>query len=99
MTQNDWREFERLVALIEHHLAPKGAVVRSPDHLTDKRTGQSREVDASIRYVVGSVTILITVECRERSHNEDVTWGPATAGSSSSPRVPGCRATRGARGC
>lgn len=69
-----WREFERLIALIEHRLAPKGAIVRSPDRVADKTTGQPREVDASIRYRVGSVPILITIECRDRVSLEDVTW-------------------------
>lgn len=69
-----WREFEKLVALVEHHLGPQGAVVRSPDHIPDKVTGQPREVDASVRYQVGSVPILITIECRDRVSIEDVTW-------------------------
>jgi|GEM_PF-1300326 len=70
----EWRRFEKLVALIETHLGPKGATVTSPDYIPDKITGQSREVDASIRYVSGSVPILITVECRDRTGEEDVTW-------------------------
>jgi len=75
VTQNSkWREFEKLITLVEHHLGPMGAVVRSPDHIADKVTGQPREVDASIRYQVGSVPILITIECRDRVSTEDVTW-------------------------
>lgn len=69
-----WREFEKLVALIESHLAPKGAVIKSPDHIKDKITGEFREVDASIRYQVGSVPILITIECRDRNSTEDSRW-------------------------
>ncbi len=69
-----WRKFERLVALIETHLVPSGAIVTSPDHIQDKTTGQSREVDASIRYEVGSIPILITLECRDRTSEEDVMW-------------------------
>lgn len=69
-----WREFEKLTALIEHHLGPRGAIVRSPDHVTDKITGQQREVDASVRYQVGSVPILITIECRDRTTAQDITW-------------------------
>jgi hypothetical protein len=33
-----------------------------------------REVDGSIRYSIGSVPILITIECRERVAIQDVTW-------------------------
>lgn len=69
-----WREFEKLVARIERAMAPSGAEVKSPDHIPDKVTGQLREVDASIRYKVGTCPILITIECRDRSSIEDVQW-------------------------
>jgi len=68
------RDFERLVALIESALAPAGAVVKSPDHIPDIFTGEQREVDASIRCKIGSVELLIVVECRDRARTEDVTW-------------------------
>lgn len=73
-----WREFEKLTALIEQHLGPQGAIVRSPDYITDKITGEQREVDASVRYQVGSVPILITIECRDRTSVQDVTWISST---------------------
>lgn len=73
-TTKDWREFEKLVALIEFHLAPKGAIIKSPDKIRDKITGELREVDASIRYQVGSASILITIECRDRKRTEDSRW-------------------------
>lgn len=69
-----WRQFEKLVTLIETHLGPSGATIASPDHILDKVTGQLREVDASIRYYVGSIPILITIECRDRTGDEDVIW-------------------------
>jgi hypothetical protein len=69
-----WREFEKLIARIEQAIAPAGAVVKSPDHIPDKVTGESREVDASIRYKVGTCPILVTIECRDRSSTEDVRW-------------------------
>jgi hypothetical protein len=71
---SEWREFEQLVALIEAHLCPDKAIVKSPDRIPDKITCQLREVDASIRYTIGSVPILITVECRKRSSIQDDTW-------------------------
>lgn len=71
---DDWREFERLVARIERDLAPQGAVVRSPDRVPDLVTGSLREVDASIRFKVGSSSILITIECRRRGAVQDDTW-------------------------
>ena len=69
-----WREFEKLVSRLEQLLSPQGAVVKSPDRIKDKVTGRMREVDVSIRYVVGSVDILITIECRDRKAAPDDTW-------------------------
>jgi hypothetical protein len=69
-----WREFEKLIARIEQAMAPYSAEVKSPDHIPDKVTGEPREVDASIRYKIGTCPILITVECRDRSATEDVRW-------------------------
>lgn len=68
------REFELLTSRIEGALAPTGARIKSPDRIRDKITGQFREVDASIRYTVGSVELLITIECRDRARIQDVTW-------------------------
>ncbi len=73
-TAPDWEEFQKLVARIEHTMAPAGAVVRSPDRIPDVDTGQMREVDATVRYTVGTVPILIAFECRRRGDREDVTW-------------------------
>lgn len=69
-----WRQFELFVARLEEALSPSGAVVKSPDRVVDKVTGESREVDASIKYKVGTTSILITVECRDRTSVEDVRW-------------------------
>lgn len=55
-------------------MAPSGAVVTSPDRIPDKVTGQLREVDASIRCNVGTCSVLITIECRDRNSVEDVRW-------------------------
>lgn len=71
---HDWREFERLVGRIEEMACPLGAIVRSPDRVRDLTTGRLREVDASIRYRVGTTDLLITIECRKRSRRADDTW-------------------------
>lgn len=70
------REFEKLVARIEKNLLNTKAVVKSPDYIKDKVSGQMREVDASIGINAGSSYILITLECRDRKSKslEDVTW-------------------------
>jgi hypothetical protein len=69
-----WREFERLAAFVEEVLGPKGASVKSPDKVRDLLTKRKREVDASIRYKIGSVPLLITIECRKRGRSQDDTW-------------------------
>lgn len=74
MNKKDWREFELMVAEIEKIAAPRDAVVKSPDQIRDMTTGKTREVDASIRYRIGTADVLITIECRKRSRRADVTW-------------------------
>jgi hypothetical protein len=63
-----------LVARIEAAVVPLGATVTSPDRLPDRTTGQVREVDATIRYRLGTSDVLIVIECRKRSRTQDVTW-------------------------
>jgi hypothetical protein len=70
----EWREFEKLVAQIEKAASPHGAQVKSPDRIKDLVTGKMREVDASIKYKVGTANILITIECRRRGRKADDTW-------------------------
>lgn len=48
--------------------------MKSPDRIRDLTTGRLREVDASICSKIGTVEVLITVECRKRSRKEDDTW-------------------------
>jgi len=71
---DEWREFEMLVARIEEAAADRGAVVRSPDRIRDLITGKMREVDASIRQIVGTTNVLVTIECRKRSCKADDRW-------------------------
>ncbi len=72
--QNKGREFEKLITRIEKLLSPEGATIKSPDFIPDKVTGELREVDASIRYQIGSAPMLITIECRNRQPKQDITW-------------------------
>jgi hypothetical protein len=71
---DEWREFEKLVAQIEKAASPHNAQVKSPDKIKDLITGKMREVDASIKYKVGTTDILITIECRKRGRKDDDTW-------------------------
>jgi hypothetical protein len=68
-----WQKFERMVAMIEHTFAPN-AVVKSPDKVPDIVSGELRDVDATIRTMVGSVPTLVAIECRKRKSAQDVMW-------------------------
>jgi len=74
MSTPAWRSFEKLVSRIEQALAGECVTVKSPDHIPCITTGTFREVDVSIRTRVGSVEILVTVECRDRVAVQDVMW-------------------------
>jgi hypothetical protein len=68
------KDFEELIARIERILAPKGAMIKSPDYIPDLITNSPREVDVSIRFQDDNENRLITVECRDRIGQEDTTW-------------------------
>lgn len=74
MNDDEWRSLELLVKKIESILAPNGAIIKSPDFLIDKIGNETREVDVSIRFIVGSTPILILIECRNRNKVQDVRW-------------------------
>jgi len=68
------RALEEFVRELERLLARSPVDIKSPDHLPDRRTGAMREVDVSLRSHVGSVLVLVIMECRDRSDAEDVSW-------------------------
>jgi hypothetical protein len=67
-------DFEKLVTRVEAVLAPDGAEVKHNQYLPDSITGQQRQVDATIRFTAGPLPVLITIESRDRTSTEDVTW-------------------------
>lgn len=73
-TGKPWKQFEKLVAKIEESLCPKGAIVTLDDKVEDIRHGVMRQVDATIRYKIGSVDIFIAIECRKRESKQDARW-------------------------
>lgn len=79
--------FEDLVRQVEEVLAPAGATITAPDYIPDVDTGRLREVDISIRAQIGSVPILILVECRDRGRKQDVTWVEDAASKRQSVRA------------
>src|SRR5690349_20691053 len=68
------RALEMLTARIEGALSHAAVEVRSPDHIADRVSGGTREVDVAIRSTVGSAELLVIVECRDRARPADVMW-------------------------
>lgn len=67
-------DFQRLIKLIEHQLAPHDAIVSESKMLVDSRNGAEREVDVLIEYKVGEHPISIAVECRDHQRKSDTLW-------------------------
>lgn len=62
------RSLEKLVAYLERHFAVNDLVtVESPKRLRDKSTGRLREHDVVLTITSGHHTVLVAVECRDRS--------------------------------
>lgn len=73
-TAREGRQLEELIAILEKAICGTDIQIKSPDIIKDKVTGEGREVDVSLRGVVGSHDILIILECRDRKAPQDVTW-------------------------
>jgi hypothetical protein len=68
------RSLELLVQAVDQLLAGAPVEIRSPDFIMGRDSGTSREVDVSWRSQVGSVSVLVIIECRDRAKPQDVTW-------------------------
>jgi hypothetical protein len=68
------REFELLVEKIEKIALSDGAKISSPGYLPDRITGEPREVDILIEQEIGTTSVKIVIECRDRSAIQDTTW-------------------------
>ncbi|WP_106971674.1 restriction endonuclease [Streptomyces xylophagus] len=71
---NAGRALEELVATLETLLSDSPVEIKSPDYITGRTTQTLREVDVSLRTRVGSATILVIIECRDRSRPQNVQW-------------------------
>lgn len=68
------RSLELLVQALEQLLAGSSVEIRSPDYIIGRYSGTRREIDVSLRSHVGSVGILVIIECRDRAASQDVSW-------------------------
>jgi hypothetical protein len=68
------RDLETLVALVERLLEEMPVVIQSPEYIIGRRSDSPREIDVTIRGTVGSATVLVMVECRDRDGTQGVGW-------------------------
>lgn len=68
------RDLEKLVAALENLLSNSNIEVKSPDYIVGVNSGSRREVDVSLRSIVGSSEILVILETRDRTEIDDVRW-------------------------
>ena len=66
--------FQRLIALIEHQLAPHDACVTESKLLIDQRTGEEREVDIVIEMKAGIHPFVIGIECIDHKRRATTPW-------------------------
>ncbi len=74
------RALELLVARLEAAASAGEAEVRSPEYFTGRNSQSRREVDVTVRSKVGSTTVLVMFECRDRAKSEDASWIDQVAG-------------------
>jgi hypothetical protein len=63
-----------LVARPEVAASGGEAVVRSPEFFVGRNSESRREVDVTVRSKVGSTSVLVMFECRDRVGRKDVRW-------------------------
>jgi len=66
------RALELLVRRLEDLYVGQGVVISSPDYLVGQRSGKKRQVDVTLRAQVGSSTVVVAIECKDRSRPLDV---------------------------
>jgi Restriction endonuclease len=68
------RALEQLVAGLEKVLGPTDVVIRSPEYIVGRNTGERREVDVSLRTKIGSSELFVMIECRDRKRRQGIAW-------------------------
>jgi hypothetical protein len=66
-----WKRFESLVARIQKELSPD-AKVTLDDKIMGRRSQTFRQIDISVRRVVGQFEILIIIDCKDYAKPVDV---------------------------
>ncbi len=71
MTTPKWKRFEELTAKIQKELTPDAAVTLD-DKIAGKLSGTTRQIDISIRKIIGQFNILIVMDCKDHTKPVDV---------------------------
>ena len=71
MESKKWKRFEELVKKVQEEMAPN-AIVKLDDRIIGKETGIGRQIDISVRQLVGNYDILVVVDCKDYSTPVDV---------------------------
>ncbi len=73
--EREGRWLEQLVSLLEQFADETGAVFESPGFINSPDPGErQREIDVLVRRKVGTVEILVLIECRDRAGHQGVDW-------------------------
>lgn len=68
------KTLEKLVHTLEAMFADSTVKVTSPDYVVGGMSGRTREIDITIRGRVGSVTVFVMIECRDRAQKPGIDW-------------------------
>lgn len=68
------RSMELLIEMLEKANSGNDIQIISPGYLKDKLTNENREVDILLLTEVGTSTVRIAIECRDRKARQDTTW-------------------------
>ncbi len=64
----------KLVSTLEKLLSKDEAKIKSPDYIEDQITGELRKVDISINKMIGSIPVLIIIDCKDELVLDDTLW-------------------------
>lgn len=70
-TDPKWKRFEKLVVNLQKEMSPDAEITLN-DKVLGRQTGIKREIDISIRKIVGQFEILIVIDCKDYAKPIDV---------------------------
>jgi len=74
MTRRRGKNFEELVASFEKFAKTKNLQIKSPEYIVGKISRKRREIDVTLRGTIGSTSVFVAIECRERKKAQGIVW-------------------------